>query len=288
MRCPECSAQRTKVHTMASTTTEPRVTIALIIVCVVVFLATNGFSGGSGKLWNDWLLYGPAVHFGHDYWRLVTSGFLHSGPIHILFNMYLLWLLGNLLEPTLGSGRFAALFFTALLWGAFGALVATPNGLTVGASGAVFGLMGAAAVEQRARGINPFKTDIGVLILLNLVLSFVHQRDLDRRAHRRPARGHPRRGGLRGRRPHGPARARLPGLRRAVGRRRDRRVGRRRLIGRQKRAGSSPRRSRAAAIAGAQTSPRATAPAGSGTRSGCRMWAMSSRPSTRRGPGREK
>ena len=102
-------------------------TIALIIVCVVVFLATNGFSGGSGKLWNDWLLYGPAVHFGHDYWRLVTSGFLHSGPIHILFNMYLLWLLGNLLEPTLGSARFAALYFTALLWGAFGALVATPT-----------------------------------------------------------------------------------------------------------------------------------------------------------------
>ena len=172
MRCPECSAQRTQVRTLASTTTEPRVTIVLIVVCAVIFLATNGFSGGSGRLWNDWLLYGPAVHFGHDYWRLVTSGFLHSGPIHILFNMYLLWLLGNLLEPTLGSGRFAALFFTALLWGAFGALVATPNGLTVGASGAVFGLMGAAAVEQRARGINPFKTDIGVLILLNLVLSF--------------------------------------------------------------------------------------------------------------------
>jgi membrane associated rhomboid family serine protease len=87
--------------------------------------------------------------------------------------MYLLWLLGNLLEPTLGSGRFAALYFTALLWGAFGAVVAQPHVATVGASGAVFGLMGAAAVEQRARGINPFQTDIGVLILLNLVLSFV-------------------------------------------------------------------------------------------------------------------
>jgi membrane associated rhomboid family serine protease len=172
MRCPECSAQRTKVHTMRSTTSEPRVTVGIIVACAVIFLATNGFSGGSGKLWNDWLLFGPAVHFGHDYWRLVTSGFLHSGPLHILFNMYLLWLLGNLLEPTLGSARFAALYLTALLWGAFGALVASPAVLTVGASGAVFGLMGAAAVEQRARGINPFKTDIGVLILLNLVLSF--------------------------------------------------------------------------------------------------------------------
>ena len=274
---------------MASTTTEPRVTIVLIIVCAVVFLATNGFSGGSGKLWNDWLLYGPAVHFGHDYWRLVTSGFLHSGPIHILFNMYLLWLLGNLLEPTLGSGRFAALFFTALLWGAFGALVATPNGLTVGASGAVFGLMGAAAVEQRARGINPFKTDIGVLILLNLVLSFVIS-GISIGGHIGGLLGGILVGrGLRGRRPHGAARARLPGLRRALGRRRGRRAGRRRLI--------RPAAGRRWPLeecrleddgARAQTSTSRTAPAGSGTRSGCRMWAMSSRPSTRRGPGREK
>jgi len=172
MRCPECSAQRTKVHTMRSTTGEPRVTVALIVACAVIFLATNGFSGGSGKLWTELYLDGPDIHFGHDYWRLVTSGFLHSGPIHILFNMYLLWLLGNLLEPVLGSGRFAALYMTSLLWGAFGALVAQPGVATVGASGAVFGLMGAAAVEQRARGINPFKTDIGVLIVLNLVLSF--------------------------------------------------------------------------------------------------------------------
>jgi len=172
MRCPECSAQRTKVHTMRSATTDPRVTVVLIVACAVVFLGTNGFSGGSGKLWTDLYLDGPDIHFGHDYWRLVTSGFLHSGPIHILFNMYLLWLLGSLMEPTLGSARFAALYGTALLWGAFGALVVTPNSATVGASGAVFGLMGAAAVEMRARGINPFQTQIGMLIILNLVLSF--------------------------------------------------------------------------------------------------------------------
>jgi membrane associated rhomboid family serine protease len=173
MRCPECAAQRTKVRTLSSTRGEPRVTVAIIIACAVVFLGTNGFSGGSGKLWTDLFLDGPDIHFGHDYWRLVTSGFLHSGPIHILFNMYLLWLLGNMLEPTLGSPRFAALYLTALLCGAFGALVVDPNTATVGASGAVFGLMGAAAVELRSRGINPFKTDIGLLIAFNLVLSFV-------------------------------------------------------------------------------------------------------------------
>jgi membrane associated rhomboid family serine protease len=78
-----------------------------------------------------------------------------------------------MLEPVLGSVRFAALYLTALLFGAFGALVLQPDAFTVGASGAVFGLMGAAAVELRSRGINPFQTDIGMLILLNLGLSFV-------------------------------------------------------------------------------------------------------------------
>jgi membrane associated rhomboid family serine protease len=78
-----------------------------------------------------------------------------------------------MLEPALGSARFGALYFTALLWGSFGALLVQPNAVTVGASGAIFGLMGAAAVEMRARGINPFQTNIGMLILLNLGLSFV-------------------------------------------------------------------------------------------------------------------
>jgi membrane associated rhomboid family serine protease len=149
------------------------VTIAIINACAVVFLGTNGFSGGSGSLWSRLYLDGPDIHFGHDYWRLVTAGFLHAGPIHILFNMYLLWILGNMMEPALGSARFAALYFTALLCGSFGALVVNPDSITVGASGAVFGLMGAAAVELRSRGINPFKTDIGLLIIFNLVLSFV-------------------------------------------------------------------------------------------------------------------
>jgi membrane associated rhomboid family serine protease len=175
MRCPECARQRTAVRTMSSTRSEPRVTVALIIACVALYFATGSLSNPD-KLYFDLALFGPAVADG-DVWRLITGGFLHavgsSNIFHILFNMYLLWLLGNLLEPTLGSMRFAALYFTALLWGSFGAILVQPDAVTVGASGAVFGLMGAAAVELRARGINPFQTDIGVLILLNLGLSFV-------------------------------------------------------------------------------------------------------------------
>ncbi len=178
MRCPECARDRTKVKTLASTTSEPRVTFALIAVNVIVFLAEGRFgigtSGGGGtEVFTKGALFGPAIHQGHDYWRLVTGGFLHAGLLHIAFNMYLLYLLGQMLEPALGSWRFGALYFTALLAGSFGALLAAPDAVTVGASGAVFGLMGAAFAEQRRRGIDPFKTGLGGLIAINLVFSFV-------------------------------------------------------------------------------------------------------------------
>src|SRR5262245_34269080 len=130
MRCPECARQRTAVHTLAATRSEPRVTVAIIIVCAALFLATGDFgvqSSGGNQLFRDLALFGPAVSIGHDYWRLVTSGFLHAGFLHIAFNMYLLWVLGQMLEPALGSLRFAILYFTSLLCGSFGALLLSPD-----------------------------------------------------------------------------------------------------------------------------------------------------------------
>ena len=176
MRCPECSKQRTQVRTLRSTTTEPVVTYALIAINVLLFLAEGQFqigsTSGGTQLFNKFALNGPAVADG-DYWRIVTSGFLHAGLLHILFNMYLLYLLGNMLEPAIGSVRFAIVYFVALFAGSLGALIVSPDALTVGASGAVFGLMGAAAVELSARGINPMETGIGGLIIFNLLFSFV-------------------------------------------------------------------------------------------------------------------
>jgi membrane associated rhomboid family serine protease len=176
MRCPDCSKQRTRVRNMRTMRSDPRVTVGIIIVCAVAFLASGSIGFGSvghSTFINDFALNGPAIADQGEYWRLVTGGFLHANLLHIFFNMYLLWILGQMLEPMFGSGRFAALYFTALLWGSFGALAVTPDANTVGASGAVFGLMGAAAVELRSRGVNPFKTDIGVLIIFNLALSFL-------------------------------------------------------------------------------------------------------------------
>lgn len=174
MRCPECSRQRTRVHTMRTMRDGALdATKALIAINVIVFLAQGNFAvsqAGRGSVIAHGELYRAAIASQHEYWRLVTSGFLHAGLLHIAFNMYLLYVLGQMLEPALGRVRFVALYMTALLAGSLGALIATP-GASIGASGAVFGLMGAAVVEMRARGINPWQSGIPLLIILNLVLS---------------------------------------------------------------------------------------------------------------------
>ena len=173
MRCPECAKQKTKVRTAASIGGGvPVVTQAIIAICVVAFIAaigSNGLVNGEGAL------NGPRLADG-EYWRLITSAFLHAdvlpfGLIHIGFNMYLLYYLGSMLEPQLGTARYIALYAAALLGGAFGALL-FHQGNTVGASGAVFGLMGAAFVMQRSRGIDPMQSGIGGLIVLNLIFTF--------------------------------------------------------------------------------------------------------------------
>jgi len=154
----------------------PRVTYALIAINVVAFLTEQGqftIYGSSihGKVIEEGVLWRYGISVEHQYWRLVSSAFLHESILHIGFNMYLLYLLGMMLEPALGSVRFAAIYTTALLAGSFGALLATAAP-SLGASGAVFGLMGAAAVELRARGLSIMQSGIGGLILINLIFSF--------------------------------------------------------------------------------------------------------------------
>jgi membrane associated rhomboid family serine protease len=178
MRCPECAKQTTRVKRLrrTSVTTVPRVTYALILINIIVFLGEQGqfsFTGTEihGTLIDEGVLYRAAIHEGHQYWRLISSAFLHENFIHIGFNMYLLYILGLMLEPAIGWARFAAIYFTALLAGSFGVLLATASP-SLGASGAIFGLMGGAVVELRARRISVWQSGIGGLIVLNLIISF--------------------------------------------------------------------------------------------------------------------
>lgn len=181
MRCPECSKQGTKVMTMRNMVTRPRVTFALIAINVIAFLSEGSFTLSSqptGKVYEEGALFGsirgvPTLGVAHgQWWRLVTSGFLHENLLHIGLNMWVLYYLGMMLEPALGHLKFGVIYAVSLLTGSFGALLLTPHSPTVGASAAVFGLMGAAAVEMRARQIPIMQNGVGMLILLNLVISF--------------------------------------------------------------------------------------------------------------------
>ena len=175
MRCPECAGQKQRVHTLSSMHVDPIATYVMMAICGLLFLATAG-QGGS-RIVLDFVLFGPAVADG-DYWRLVTSGFLHDpnlprGFLHIGFNMYLLFVLGQMLEPALGHARFVALYLASIVCGSLGALLLDPNEATLGASGGVFGLMAATFVMQRARGIDPMQSGLGPTILLNLLFPFL-------------------------------------------------------------------------------------------------------------------
>jgi membrane associated rhomboid family serine protease len=178
MRCPECARQKTKVKTAATMfNVVPRVTYALIALNAVAFVAqmVTGAGGGaaarSGDVYVQGVLFGPLVADG-EWWRLLTAGFLHSGPFHILLNMVALYFLGQLIEPALGPVRFAALYFASVFAGSAGALLLQPEAATIGASGGVFGLLGAAFVIMRDRGIDPMQSGIGPILILNLVITF--------------------------------------------------------------------------------------------------------------------
>ena len=108
-----------------------------------------------------------------EYYRLVTSAFLHDGMFHLAFNMYALWLLGQLLEAGFGKARLLSLYVVSMLGGSFGVLLLSPNSPTVGASGAVFGLMGAMVLVQRAIGGNIWRSPLAMVLMLNLVFTLV-------------------------------------------------------------------------------------------------------------------
>jgi membrane associated rhomboid family serine protease len=178
MRCPECGRQTTKVRTIRSTANRGyEVTKVLIAINVIVFLAEGSgaytLTGSTGSSWllNHGFLFAPLIRYSHDYWRLVTSGFLHLDILHIASNMYVLYWVGRLLEPAIGRPRFVAIYLTGLLAGSFGVFIVSPLSQTAGASGAIFGLMGAAFTEAHRRGVDQVRNQLVILIVVNLVIT---------------------------------------------------------------------------------------------------------------------
>ncbi|MGD0167830.1 MAG: rhomboid family intramembrane serine protease [Gaiellaceae bacterium] len=180
IRCPEHSGKPQGVERVTRTVqrahregTGALVTRALIAINIVVYLATVASGGGvysdKGTIYLHGVLFGPFVHSG-DYWRLLTAAFMHYGPIHLGMNMLVLWFVGGPLEERMGRGRYLALYLTAGLAGSAGALLITPCSPTLGASGAIFGLFGAAIVLER-QGVFVYGGSVVGLVIINFIFT---------------------------------------------------------------------------------------------------------------------
>jgi membrane associated rhomboid family serine protease len=180
VHCPECvkqaraDAPRSQpIATRAARWVNPAggrpvVTYALIAICLLIFAIEFGV--GVNKSVAALGMYPPLASA--EPWRMITSVFLHLSIIHVLVNMYSLFIMGPSLEQVLGRIRYLALFLIAGFGGSVGVLVIAPaNTLAVGASGAIFGLLGAFFVIQRKFGGN--LGQIISVIVLNLAIGFL-------------------------------------------------------------------------------------------------------------------
>ena len=126
-------------------------------------------NGTGGSIFQNGALFGPLVADG-DWWRLLTAAFLHYGPVHLAMNMLVLWWFGPTLEEALGSSRFLLLYVASGLAGSAGALLLSPNAVTVGASGAIYGLFGAILVLER-QGNYIFGGSVIPLLVINFAIT---------------------------------------------------------------------------------------------------------------------
>lgn len=176
-QCPECAKQGAKQQRLVDAfmkETTPRVTYGLIAVNVAIFVLGNllAIRVGGTPVNVRFGLFRAGVADG-QWWRLITSGFLHVNLLHVAANMYALYSVGRILERFIGPIRFGLIYAVSLIGGSLGViLLEQPNALTVGASGAIFGIFAAFAVFQMSRGLSPFANGMGLTLVVNLVITF--------------------------------------------------------------------------------------------------------------------
>ncbi len=170
--CPECLANRSRRVVVGPAGFTPMLTTVLVGFNIGVWFVSRLVGD---RFLFDYGLWGPIVADG-EWYRIITSGFLHDGPFHLGFNCFALWIMGRSLEQFLGRLRCMALYFVSLLGGSVGVLLLEPNALAVGASGAIFGLFGATAIVQRSIGMSVWASGLGPVLAFNLFLTFAVSR----------------------------------------------------------------------------------------------------------------
>ena len=183
VHCPECVREarasgassvrpigRRFANAVRPSNGRPVVTYTIIALCLVIY-AIQFLTGGDNSPVTTLFWYAP-VQTASQPWRMLTSIFLHESPLHVLLNMYSLFLVGPALESMLGRVRYLALFLIAGFGGSVGVLlIGSPQTAVLGASGAIFGLFGAYFLIARRLGGNA--TQFLVVIVLNLVIGFI-------------------------------------------------------------------------------------------------------------------
>ena len=177
VHCVDCArrsaASRRGVRSLLGgrVVTDTLVTKGLIVACVLIYLAQRAVPELGVQL-----AFVPALAADQP-WRFITTAFLHASPMHLAFNMWALWVLGGVLEPVLGRWRFTAIYLLSALGGSTAIYwLSWPDTeswltLTVGASGAVFGLFSAMFIVQRRFGRDT--SGIVALVAINAVISFL-------------------------------------------------------------------------------------------------------------------
>jgi membrane associated rhomboid family serine protease len=182
-QCPECASDSTPIirginkNRFIPSQGNNQVTKFLSITLISIYVAQ--FVLGD-ILISNFALFAPSVSTG-QWWRLFTAGFLHGSILHLLFNVYILWILGSQLESILGKRKFIIIYFVSLMGGSIASFLFSPFGTySIGASGAIFGLMGAMLVVGRKKRLDI--SQVAVLVILNVAIGFVLS-GIDWRAH---------------------------------------------------------------------------------------------------------
>ena len=184
-QCPDCVGEAARTVRQPVTVagggviTKPYVTWTLIGITVAAFLWQ--FAAGVDAVAEDFGMWPFGITLYGEWWRLLTAAFLHGSWLHIAFNMYVLFLFGPTLERVLGHVRFTVLYVVAALGGSVASYVfSDPRTVSVGASGAIFGLMGAYVIAGRR--LRWDITQVLILLGINVVIGFISPQ-VDWRAH---------------------------------------------------------------------------------------------------------
>lgn len=176
--CPGCVSQGgQRVYRARDLRPGRQATVSLLVLNAVLFVGQMGTQGGllDGGLTGWGRLWGPQVADG-EYWRLLTSGFLHANLPHILFNSWALWIFGPLVEQLFDRWRMLGIYLAGLFGGSALVMLFDWGSPTLGASAAVLGLGGAMVGSMTARGVSLRSNNLVGILVINLLLPLVFPR----------------------------------------------------------------------------------------------------------------